>query len=793
MNSLRRILKLRHMSAGEIVRRIVDARQKKYERSKFLAGVNPYEREFEVLLPTLDVDRLASVFLPGAQASNLRQIRERFPEDFAALQTLSMERAAQVFSPSFRLLGQPADVERNLNWHRDASSGYQWPMAFYGDISLYELGDGVDVKRIWELGRHQFLVSAAAALTMSGDLTLHTNSPQTERVRNILLDWIQNNPLHQGVHWTSGLEISVRLISWIWTLAHLGKAISCRKEDLDRITKSMAEHALYLEHHLSFDSSPYNHLIGEATGLYLAGMALEPWGSARRFRELGRKILTSHVARQFHADGFTVEQATGYHFFTLGFLLLAISAARAEGEPLIEVEQVAHRAFRAGILFRRPDGIWPAIGDLDSARSIPAVPTEFWNFDSLCHLAAVLFEDLTLKLHESFCGEELFWMMGYEGIERFRRIPAAANTSRGALLQESGYAVAIREDDEDSDRAHLVFDAGPISAGLHRDATPSTAHGHADTLAVLYFSGGKERLRDSGIPYYYGPNEWVNHFRSAAAHNTLEIDGVSFVRSAGRLAWSNATPAPKLQANLSENVWITRGSLEWENRVLVERTLLALPGVGLLVTDFVQSDRPRAVRCHWQLPEQGCVNDLVSTAVHWRDPEDGTLLAVWSNDGDVESHLQMAAAGSPIGWQASDYGSTTSASRLTVTVEPRRELLLCTWLGRSPLAFRVATGEHSVQGVLPADSQTNSVSPLNSAGIARLPDQSFSSTDRMHWIIQTPGLSAEYQAGLNAAPNPSGWSRLNGAGGWPVFWRPCTSISQIEQPGRHRQGVKVDI
>ena len=58
------------------------------------------------------------------------------------------------------------------------------------------------------------------------------------------------------------------------------------------------------------------------------------------------------------------------------------------------------------------------------------------------------------------------------------------NSSSGfsyTVLKDAGYAIAQKEGD------WLLFDAGPIAAGLHSDATPSAAHGHADTLQVLYW------------------------------------------------------------------------------------------------------------------------------------------------------------------------------------------------------------------------------------------------------------------------------------------------------------------
>ena len=134
----------------------------------------------------------------------------------------------------------------------------------------------------------------------------------------------------------------------------------------------------------------------------------------------------------------------------------------------------------------------------------------------------------------------------------------------------------------------LLFDAGPIADGLHADATPSTAHGHLDTLQVLYFAGGRDMLIDPGMPNYFGDREWVRHFRSAAAHNTIEIEGVSLAKDVGRLEWSLVANRPRLQANFNDDARLASGRVVldaqgtvWSSRVVLERNLLCLPGRGL--------------------------------------------------------------------------------------------------------------------------------------------------------------------------------------------------------------------
>src|SRR5262249_53558442 len=275
------------------------------------------------------------------------------------------------------------------------------------------------------------------------------------------------------------------------------------------------------------------------------------------------QVLLEHGPRQFYRDGFCVEQATGYHFFTLGFLAHALATSRRIGEPLEELQPLIARAFSAGAAFIQPDGLWPEIGDVDSARSLPVLPENFWDFSSLYGLGAVLCERTDFSTLAAAPGAELYWLEGAAGIQQAADLLAAAHGARAAspggeqnragssmrtcrlrVPADAGYA--IRPVGEGPAADWLLFDCGPIADGLYEDGTPSTAHGHADVLQVLLHLRGKPVLVDSGMPFYFGPRDWVDHFRGASAHTTVEIEGLPVVRHSGRLGWSHVSKSMQL-------------------------------------------------------------------------------------------------------------------------------------------------------------------------------------------------------------------------------------------------------
>ena len=84
--------------------------------------------------------------------------------------------------------------------------------------------------------------------------------------------------------------------------------------------KSICEHGFHIAHHLSYYSSPYNHLVGEAAGLHMIGSLFPQLKTAQYWEQLGWSILESNIDQQFFSDGMCVEQATFYHHFTWVFI-----------------------------------------------------------------------------------------------------------------------------------------------------------------------------------------------------------------------------------------------------------------------------------------------------------------------------------------------------------------------------------------------------------------------------------------------------------------------------------------
>ncbi len=515
-------------------------------------------------------------------------------------------------------------------------------------------------------------------------------------------------------------------MSWLWTLAGLAEWNGWQPDDLERIAASVAEHARYLAGHLSFYSSPYNHLIGEATGLFIFGAWLEGLEPAPGWRSCAREVLLKHGPRQFHRDGFCVEQATGYHFFTLGFLAHALAMGEAAGDPIEELKPSVTKAFEAGALFLQPDGRWPAIGDVDSARAIPVLPDDFWNFRSLYSLGAALCD------RPEFCdtairpGDELYWLLGGVGVDKFLRsmnqrrpdhflhdvprgsspvegptspetahVSEAAAQARVLVLPESGYAIATAGAGNAAD--WLLFDCGPIAEGLFGDATPSTAHGHADALQLLLNLGGRLVLTDPGMPFYFGAREWVDHFRGGGAHNTVEIEDRPIARHSGRLGWSHACKSMRLNTASSAERVLLFGTVELDAGNSIARSVLLVPGKGVWIGDFVTTDQLRTVFWNWQLsPDAG--REIAQLQGNVQGVCSGNLrINQWCLDGAATFEVEHSSDGNPAAWHSPGYGRQDPSCRLRTQWQVEGQILAITYIGIGTVSAIVRWGAMEIE------------------------------------------------------------------------------------------------
>lgn len=460
----------------------------------------------------------------------------------------TLAEAEKFLNHEFSFFGVTNEFSGEIDWHRDPLSRESWPRRFYTELKFYGQNDGGrrlpgDVKHVWELNRHQHFTMLGKAYWLTND------DKYAGEFLSQCTSWIAQNPFLYGVNWTSALEVGLRALSWIWGYFFCLESHALEARTHAQVLRALQLHGQYVNRHLSFFTSPYNHLIGEATALYFLGALFPEFKEASHWREKGWSLLVRETPRQFHADGMSVEQAISYHHFTLSLYLLAAILAQRNGAAMPrDMRERLEMAVEFSRWSMQPDGRHPMIGDNDDATAFYFGKRAAWDFRQVLALGALLFHRKDFKTGAGGYDEACLWLFGPESYHRFQSLDDAAPEQGSRLFTESGYAIlrSRRPDDQ-----YLIFDCGQQSHGLHADENVSTAHGHADALSFTLCAHGVPLLIDSGMWSYNGELVRQNHFRSGMAHNTITVDGRSACRVVGRLGYSHV-PAVEQSAYTSQ-------------------------------------------------------------------------------------------------------------------------------------------------------------------------------------------------------------------------------------------------
>jgi hypothetical protein len=628
-----------------------------------------------------------------------QSLRDCFQTRYTDELTQARGIAEQVARHEIAFFGQTFSFGPEIDWHADPVTGAEWPRRYHRDVPVAggDVGFG-DVKYVWELNRHQFLMDLAKVAFLE-------KSPEyAAEVETLIRSWRAAAPPGTGVPWACALEPAFRAWSWLWAYSMLRAGNLLTREGHLRWLEGFLDHGRFLHRHLEYFSSPYNHLVGEASALFALGVLFPEFRESREWLRRGRGVLEDTLPSQFHADGGTVEQSTFYHHATLGFYMLAALLGRRNG---VEFSGRVWDAIERGLEFSaalvQPDGRLPSIGGADDGKPIRLQHLPFWDFRPYYAIGAVLFKRGDFKTAAGRFPEDALWILGARAADHFAALSAAEPlTSR--TLPHSGYSVFRTSAAADAD--YVCFDCGEQAAGLRRDDVPSAAHGHADCLAVIAALEGQPVLVDPGFYCYNGKPEWEVHFRKTPAHNTITIDGRDQARHLSKMAWTN-TYLPHLEASSpGDAVGWARGShdgyADAGRGVVHRRTVWLRPGGYLLIYDELTGRPGHVARANYQFAP----GSLALVA------EDSALFAgrfelSWACSVPVTATIAHQGSSPGDGWIAPSLGVRAPAPRLLLTLPlPHHRVVLVSVLADRQRASQDGRRVHYTSIVAPQTDPT---------------------------------------------------------------------------------------
>ena len=163
--------------------------------------------------------------------------------------------------------------------------------------------------------------------------------------------------------------------------------------------------------------------------------------------------------------------------------------------------------------YLRPDGRAPLVGDTDGGRVLALARRAADDHAYTLGVGAALFGEPRFKVEDE-TPEEVFWLLGAEGVRSYERLEAAGGRAAASAVFEHAGACVLREGD-----LYLMLNASGV--GL----AGRGAHGHNDALSVEVSARGVSFLGDPGTYVYTGDARARQLFRSTAYHSTVEVDG----------------------------------------------------------------------------------------------------------------------------------------------------------------------------------------------------------------------------------------------------------------------------
>ena len=522
-------------------------------------------------------------FDPGDVPAVCAALHRELPEQTASV----LADAEAICRRHFPLLGFDAlDFGAELDWQRDIVHGQRAPRDPWFRIPYLSFDAVGDHKIIWELNRHQHLVTLAKACRLSGDARF-----AEEAVRQ-WQHWQRENPYPYGINWASSLEVAFRSLSWLWLLQLLAGTTPASDAFRGPMLRALDLSARHIARYLSTYFSPNTHLLGEAVALFFVGTLCPELRDAEAWQRQGWRIILEAAERQVQADGMHFEQSVHYHVYALDFFLHARTLAVRNDMAVPEaLDHALERMLSALALLSQP-GPPPRFGDDDGGRVFDPRRNRAEHMTDPLAAGAIIFDRPDFKAAAGPLREEALWLLGSDAVERYQKLGTSAPAPSSQALKASGIYLMVSS----SAGERLAIDAGPLGAG-------NGGHGHADALSVELAVGGVPCLVDAGTFTYLGPAR--DRYRGTAAHNTLELDGLDQAESAGPFAWRRQPQVEVLRWTTSVSFDYFRGIHDGYQRLpmpaMHERRIFRLNNHLFVFLDAASGQGTHRLALNWHL------------------------------------------------------------------------------------------------------------------------------------------------------------------------------------------------
>jgi hypothetical protein len=492
-------------------------------------------------------------------------------------QTQLLAEADEIVEGKVRLFGGDAvplllSFEGKLAHWTDYEKGIvPYPCSEYGDV-----------KFIWEPARFGWAFTLGRAYLVSGD----------ERYPKVFWEhaekFLESNPPYLGPQWTSGQEVAIRLMALVWAGQVFAGSPESTPEREEKLSVAIAAHSERISPTLIYARSQNNnHLIGEAAGLYTAGLAIPDHPRSEAWRAEGWKWLERSFKKQILKDGSYVQHSTNYHRLMLQvalwvWTLANLSPARRGGTPQKIEAQLALAAKWLSALTDRESGQAANLGANDGAYIFPLTICPYTDFRPVVQAASLAFTG-EKPFRDGPWNEMALWFG--QKLTLIERYAQTKHPPQKFFLQ--------------SQKSWAYF----------RAITFKSRPSHADQLHLDLWWRGINIARDAGTYLYNATAPWDNSLTATQFHNTVTVNGQEQMSRAGKFLYLDwAVGGIVASDNENGNPRAVGKQHGYKSLGIIhQRTVTAGQSDHWIVEDEMTANgtdqRIRDFRLHWLLPD----------------------------------------------------------------------------------------------------------------------------------------------------------------------------------------------
>ncbi len=431
------------------------------------------------------------------------------------------KRAGEACRHSFSLGGvAKVNLGSPINWNA-SPEGMTWAFGERPQLERDLFSDNCrnplyvgDIRLTWELNHHHHLLDLARAWCLTGDERF-----AREAVFQIV-DWIERNPVDQGVNWISLQAVSERVLSWMQSLCLLRFADSLTPDGFAGILRGILLHCRYLFSRLKEKEPFHGFPIVRSLALYYFSRLFPEFRESEAWNRAAVAGLLK-FSQEVEAGDLLCGRSSSVAAYHARCLLMALGLARVHVTDLPPGIGKAAEALLDSLMWLvRPDGRLEETGEWCGCFDL--------SLPRLMALGSVLFGRGDFKAFSAGHEDLLIWLLGADDYRRYEKIVPSLPDENIRFFEKAG--LLVFRDNWDASSSWLLF-RGPESG----------PGGHADALSLSFFVQGAPVLVETGCRHFSG--KMAGYSRGGWGHNVVMVDG----EYAGELAELDSSPPGPLR------------------------------------------------------------------------------------------------------------------------------------------------------------------------------------------------------------------------------------------------------